>query len=93
MVAVLWPCVLSPYNTQMALGAWVGCYSLMGAADIRLGRLVSLVWLLFLYQGRHMVDSSTRFYTCVAQPEEAAPIWNLRGVNCNSWHRVTVNVE
>jgi hypothetical protein len=29
---------------------------------------------------------------CV-QPERAEPIWNLRGVNCNSWHRVTVAVE
>ena len=27
------------------------------------------------------------------QPEQAAPIWNLRGVNCNSWHRVSVNVQ
>lgn len=24
------------------------------------------------------------------QPEQAAPIWNLRGLNCNCWHRVTV---
>lgn len=27
------------------------------------------------------------------QPEQPGPIWNLRGVNCNSWHRVTVEVE
>lgn len=27
------------------------------------------------------------------QPETAAPIWNLRGVNCNSWHRVPVTVQ
>lgn len=27
------------------------------------------------------------------QPESAAPIWNLRGVNCNSWHRVPVTVQ
>ncbi|KAI3434691.1 hypothetical protein D9Q98_002754 [Chlorella vulgaris] len=27
------------------------------------------------------------------QPESAAPIWNLRGVNCNSWHRVGVTVQ
>ncbi|KAL4433958.1 hypothetical protein ABPG75_000399 [Micractinium tetrahymenae] len=27
------------------------------------------------------------------QPENAAPIWNLRGVNCNSWHRVPVTVQ
>jgi len=24
------------------------------------------------------------------QPESAAPIWNLRGLNCNCWHRVKV---
>jgi sulfite oxidase len=24
------------------------------------------------------------------QPERAAPIWNLRGLNCNCWHRVKV---
>jgi len=24
------------------------------------------------------------------QPERAGPIWNLRGLNCNCWHRVTV---
>jgi len=24
------------------------------------------------------------------QPEFAAPLWNLRGLNCNCWHRVTV---
>jgi len=24
------------------------------------------------------------------QPERAAPIWNLRGLNCNCWHRITV---
>jgi len=24
------------------------------------------------------------------QPESAAPLWNLRGLNCNCWHRVTV---
>lgn len=28
--------------------------------------------------------------SCNTQPEEAGPIWNLRGVNCNSWHRCTV---
>lgn len=27
------------------------------------------------------------------QPEGPAGIWNLRGVNCNSWHRVDVRVE
>jgi hypothetical protein len=27
------------------------------------------------------------------QPERAEPIWNLRGVNCNSWHAVSVKVE
>ena len=27
------------------------------------------------------------------QPESPAPIWNLRGVNCNSWHRVRVSVD
>ena len=26
------------------------------------------------------------------QPERPEPIWNLRGVNCNSWHRVPVTV-
>jgi sulfite oxidase len=26
-----------------------------------------------------------------AQPESAAPIWNLRGVLCNSWHRVELD--
>eukprot|EP00887_Chlorella_sp_A99_P003634 scaffold7.g3634.t1 len=27
------------------------------------------------------------------QPENPGPIWNLRGVNCNSWHRVRLTVE
>lgn len=26
------------------------------------------------------------------QPESPAPIWNLRGVVCNSWHGVEVQV-
>jgi sulfite oxidase len=26
------------------------------------------------------------------QPEGVAPIWNLRGLNCNAWHRVRVRV-
>ena len=26
------------------------------------------------------------------QPEGAAAIWNLRGVVCNAWHRVQVEV-
>lgn len=25
--------------------------------------------------------------------QTAGPIWNLRGVNCNSWHRVKVEVK
>lgn len=28
--------------------------------------------------------------SCNTQPERAGPIWNLRGVNCNSWHSCTV---
>lgn len=24
------------------------------------------------------------------QPESAAPLWNLRGLNCNCWHRVSI---
>ena len=32
-------------------------------------------------------------YATSLQPEDAAAIWNLRGVNCNSWHRVGVTVE
>jgi sulfite oxidase len=27
------------------------------------------------------------------QPEEFAPIWNLRGVLSNAWHRITVVLE
>lgn len=27
------------------------------------------------------------------QPENVAPIWNLRGVLTNSWHRITLNVK
>jgi sulfite oxidase len=26
------------------------------------------------------------------QPEGVAPVWNLRGLNCNAWHKVTVTV-
>ena len=26
------------------------------------------------------------------QPESVAPSWNLRGLNCNAWHKVTVTV-
>ena len=27
-----------------------------------------------------------------AQPENAAPLWNLRGLNCNAWHAVDVAI-
>jgi len=27
------------------------------------------------------------------QPETAAPIWNLRGLANNSWHRITVTLS
>jgi sulfite oxidase len=27
-----------------------------------------------------------------AQPESAAPLWNLRGLNCNAWHAVDVAI-
>ncbi len=27
------------------------------------------------------------------QPEAPEPIWNLRGVLCNSWHQVQVDVD
>lgn len=30
--------------------------------------------------------------SCNTQPESAGPIWNLRGVNCNSWHRVNIKI-
>ena len=26
------------------------------------------------------------------QPDTVAGIWNLRGINCNAWHRVGVEV-
>ena len=26
-------------------------------------------------------------------PDSVAPIWNLRGVNTNSWHRVPATLE
>ncbi len=26
------------------------------------------------------------------QPDTVQGIWNLRGINCNAWHRVTVEV-
>ena len=26
------------------------------------------------------------------QPESVAPVWNLRGLNCNAWHAVTLTV-
>ena len=28
-----------------------------------------------------------------SQPERPEPLWNLRGVLCNSWHRVQVDVQ
>jgi sulfite oxidase len=28
--------------------------------------------------------------SCNVQPERLEPIWNIRGLNCNSWHRVTI---
>ena len=34
------------------------------------------------------VDSS-----CNTQPESVGPVWNLRGVLNNAWHRVKVNIE
>ena len=30
---------------------------------------------------------------CNTQPEGIGPVWNLRGVLNNSWHRVRVNIE
>eukprot|EP00435_Cladocopium_sp_Y103_P061080 s1422_g22.t1 len=27
------------------------------------------------------------------QPERPEPLWNLRGLNCNCWHRVSVKHE
>lgn len=31
--------------------------------------------------------------SCNTQPERADAVWNLRGVACNTWPKVTVNVE
>ena len=38
--------------------------------------------------GEVVVKATDAAYNC--QPERPEPIWNLRGLNNNSWHRVNV---
>lgn len=40
----------------------------------------------------HIVAKATD-ESCNTQPERAEGIWNLRGVACNTWPKVTVNVQ
>ncbi|XP_002159185.2 sulfite oxidase [Hydra vulgaris] len=45
------------------------------------------------HHGKMEIICKAQDSSCNTQPETVGPVWNLRGVLNNAWHRVQVNVE